>query len=308
MEQLLTLSRLKPWDEAAVCVCDSPLRSLHRGRTPAPKERLQGQRDVRHLQWLYGRLRFQWRSWLAEQQEQCKLLHKIHSCTIGSHTNPMIGHFSATEVDVMRQPENYKQETVLDSEAGDAQLHTVGDKGSPLPSADLGCCGISRILEELAECRKDLATLRGELRERATCRKRSCSGKVQAREQDQLGDGELRLAAEEAQEAAKLKLSGLGCHHGACSIRAPHGPYRLVFKGKRPTASKMDSGRSAAPGTAAAGGMAATDVIRELRKQEAALRTALEQRQEEARRKMHRAAEGLSHVLLIPPSERPSAR
>uniref|UniRef100_A0A8D2LD44 Tubulin epsilon and delta complex protein 1 domain-containing protein n=2 Tax=Varanus komodoensis TaxID=61221 RepID=A0A8D2LD44_VARKO len=249
----------------------------------------------------------------------------------------MIGHFSATEVDVMRQPENYKQllqsvesesarleaflewkplelvfwqwmETVLDSEAGDAQLHTVGDKGSPLPSADLGCCGISRILEELAECRKDLATLRGELRERATCRKRSCSGKVQAREQDQLGDGELRLAAEEAQEAAKLKLSGLGCHHGACSIRAPHGPYRLVFKGKRPTASKMDSGRSAAPGTAAAGGMAATDVIRELRKQEAALRTALEQRQEEARRKMHRAAEGLSHVLLIPPSERPSAR
>lgn len=33
--------------------------------------------DVRHLQWLMGKLRFRWRNLMASQQEQCALLGKV---------------------------------------------------------------------------------------------------------------------------------------------------------------------------------------------------------------------------------------
>lgn len=33
--------------------------------------------DVRHLQWLMGKLRFRWRTLMASQQEQCALLGKV---------------------------------------------------------------------------------------------------------------------------------------------------------------------------------------------------------------------------------------
>nr|XP_028588316.1 uncharacterized protein LOC114598612 isoform X2 [Podarcis muralis] len=93
--------------------CDTPLKSLQDGESLPPKSHMKDQRDVRYLQWLNGRLQFQWRKCHTEQQEQCKLLNKVHSYTIGSHTDPIIGHFSITEADVVRQPENYKQVILL---------------------------------------------------------------------------------------------------------------------------------------------------------------------------------------------------
>lgn len=33
--------------------------------------------DIRHLQWLMGKLRLQWRNLMAGQQEQCALLGKV---------------------------------------------------------------------------------------------------------------------------------------------------------------------------------------------------------------------------------------
>lgn len=33
--------------------------------------------DVRHLQWLMGKLQFRWRNLMASQQEQCALLGKV---------------------------------------------------------------------------------------------------------------------------------------------------------------------------------------------------------------------------------------
>lgn len=35
--------------------------------------------DIRHLQWLMGKLRFQWRKLITSQQEQCALLGKVLS-------------------------------------------------------------------------------------------------------------------------------------------------------------------------------------------------------------------------------------
>uniref|UniRef100_A0A663FA40 Tubulin epsilon and delta complex 1 n=1 Tax=Aquila chrysaetos chrysaetos TaxID=223781 RepID=A0A663FA40_AQUCH len=110
LEQLLARNRVKTGDETSVCTCEDDLPNSQTGTTErAPEYGLEDRVDVRYLQWLNGRLRFQWRSLHAQHQEQCKLLHKIHLFTSGSHMDQTLGHFSVTETDLVRQPENYKQ-------------------------------------------------------------------------------------------------------------------------------------------------------------------------------------------------------
>ncbi|KFM11656.1 Uncharacterized protein C14orf80, partial [Aptenodytes forsteri] len=105
LEQLLARNRVKTGDETSVCMV-SMFVSFY---LISPEYGLEDRVDVRYLQWLNGRLRFQWRSLHAQHQEQCKLLHKIHLFTSGSHMDQILGHFSVTETDLVRQPENYKQ-------------------------------------------------------------------------------------------------------------------------------------------------------------------------------------------------------
>ncbi|KFP76839.1 Uncharacterized protein C14orf80, partial [Acanthisitta chloris] len=106
LEQLLARNRVKTGDETSVCTV-SMCVPLH--LSLPIKCGMEDRVDVRYLQWLSGRLRFQWRSLHAQHQEQCKLLHKIHLFTSGSHVNQVLGHFSVTETDLIRQPENYTQ-------------------------------------------------------------------------------------------------------------------------------------------------------------------------------------------------------
>uniref|UniRef100_A0A8C4IYQ8 Tubulin epsilon and delta complex 1 n=1 Tax=Dromaius novaehollandiae TaxID=8790 RepID=A0A8C4IYQ8_DRONO len=110
LEQLLARNRVRTGDETSVCTCEDDLTNSQKGRTEiAPEYSLEDKVDVRYLQWLHGRLRFQWRSLHALHQEQSKLLHKIHLFTSGSHMDKILGHFSVTETELIRQPENYKQ-------------------------------------------------------------------------------------------------------------------------------------------------------------------------------------------------------
>lgn len=44
---------------------------------PAPGVEAEGCVDIRHLQWLTGKLRLRWRNLMAGQQEQCALLGKV---------------------------------------------------------------------------------------------------------------------------------------------------------------------------------------------------------------------------------------
>lgn len=44
-----------------------------------PRGEADGPVDIRHLQWLMGKLRFQWRNLITSQQEQCALLGKVLS-------------------------------------------------------------------------------------------------------------------------------------------------------------------------------------------------------------------------------------
>ncbi|KFV78665.1 Uncharacterized protein C14orf80, partial [Struthio camelus australis] len=110
LEQLLARNRIRTGDETSVCTVSMFVffHLIHLTEM-APEYYPEDKIDVRYLQWLNGRLRFQWRSLYALHQEQCKLLHKIHLFTSGSHMNKILGHFSVTETDLVRQPENYKQ-------------------------------------------------------------------------------------------------------------------------------------------------------------------------------------------------------
>ncbi|NIG60538.1 hypothetical protein BU61_4338 [Pontoporia blainvillei] len=71
-ERLLTQNRVQLGDEMPVCECEA----LASPGPPAPSVEADGCVDIRHLQWLMGKLRFRWRNLMASQQEQCALLGK----------------------------------------------------------------------------------------------------------------------------------------------------------------------------------------------------------------------------------------
>ncbi|XP_070602931.1 tubulin epsilon and delta complex protein 1 isoform X2 [Erythrolamprus reginae] len=329
MEKLLILNRFKLWDEAKVCMCNSPLKCLQDRKSLVSKANIKDQKDVQYLQWLNGCLKLQWRSYHSDQEEQCKLLHKVHFYTLGSHTDSVIGHFSVMEVNVGRQAERYKQllhflesdcsrieaflkwkpmeslywhwmETVLDMVIEDNQNQTMSYKGCLLPSSDLGCHGVSRIMEELDKCKKNLLSLHQELSEHITLRKLACYRKVRTR-QEKKGEEDFCIAVRKVQAIVELKFSGLMCSNSTSRSNKLHGPYRLIYKKKRLRDSKMDTIETAAPTKTISEGITASDVISFLKKQEARLKSQLKQQQEGDRQKIHKASKKLSQVLFIPP-------
>ncbi|XP_070602933.1 tubulin epsilon and delta complex protein 1 isoform X4 [Erythrolamprus reginae] len=309
--------------------CNSPLKCLQDRKSLVSKANIKDQKDVQYLQWLNGCLKLQWRSYHSDQEEQCKLLHKVHFYTLGSHTDSVIGHFSVMEVNVGRQAERYKQllhflesdcsrieaflkwkpmeslywhwmETVLDMVIEDNQNQTMSYKGCLLPSSDLGCHGVSRIMEELDKCKKNLLSLHQELSEHITLRKLACYRKVRTR-QEKKGEEDFCIAVRKVQAIVELKFSGLMCSNSTSRSNKLHGPYRLIYKKKRLRDSKMDTIETAAPTKTISEGITASDVISFLKKQEARLKSQLKQQQEGDRQKIHKASKKLSQVLFIPP-------
>nr|XP_060630312.1 tubulin epsilon and delta complex protein 1 isoform X1 [Anolis sagrei ordinatus] len=337
VKQSLALSRLKLWDETVVCMCDTAVKSMQIERNLDEAAHVKGHRDIRYLQWLNGQLEFHWRNCHTEQQEQCKLLHKVHSYTLGSNANPIIGHFSTTEVDVVRKPESYKQllhliesessrleaflkwksmeplywlwmETVLDSETKETKTQDVCNKDPLLLSADLYYPELNRTIEELDRLRADLMNLCEELHKLVIFKKHNHSSKVRAREQGQLIEGEFSRTTKRIEAAVALKLSDFQSHTHAYRIKKIHGPYRLVFKGKSLKTHKKDSIKSIAPNNAITGGITAEDVISDLKRQEARMKAELKGRQEESRKTLHEVAKSFSQMLVIPPMRKQKAR
>ncbi|XP_037691147.1 tubulin epsilon and delta complex protein 1-like isoform X2 [Choloepus didactylus] len=98
LERLLARTRVRLGDEVAVCEClgvstgclgtepdPCPLQcedlAFGRANTGLPALGLGSELhvDIRHVQWLMGKLRFQWRNLVSTQQEQCALLSKAGS-------------------------------------------------------------------------------------------------------------------------------------------------------------------------------------------------------------------------------------
>uniref|UniRef100_A0A2K5E622 Tubulin epsilon and delta complex 1 n=1 Tax=Aotus nancymaae TaxID=37293 RepID=A0A2K5E622_AOTNA len=100
-EQMLAQTRVPLGDEMTVCQCEA----LASPGPPAPQVRAEEPVDVRHVQWLMGKLRFRWRQLVSSQQEQCSLLSKIHQYTRGCHGDQSLGHLSVAEAEMLRDPE-----------------------------------------------------------------------------------------------------------------------------------------------------------------------------------------------------------
>ncbi|KAM9130020.1 tubulin epsilon and delta complex protein 1 isoform 3-T3 [Pangshura tecta] len=263
LERLLTVNRVKIGDEASVCTCEDNNSNSWKNRTKiALKPCLKREVDVRYLQWLTGRLRFQWRSLHVDHEEQCKLLHKIHSYTSGCHMDQTIGHFSVTETDLIRQPDSYKQLLqLLESETSRLQAFLEWKRLEPV----------------------------------------YWHWMVKSRERTLPDETEFCAAVRTITEAVKLKLSDLK-YHCAHKKNGMHGLYRLVFKDKH-SAGKTGflSSVSKEPITNVVN---ATEVISELKMEEATLKRELKQLQEECRHKLDEIAEGLVGVICIPPMKR----
>ncbi|XP_069718565.1 tubulin epsilon and delta complex protein 1 [Phaenicophaeus curvirostris] len=329
LEQLLAHNRVKTGDETSVCTCEDDQRSSQKGTTETPPEYgLEGTVDVRYLQWLNGRLRFQWQGLHAQHQEQCSLLHKIHLFTSGSHMDQILGHFSLTETDLVRHPENYKQllqilesetrqleaflewkqlepvywqwmETVLDNmveegAAGESQDTCVAK--IRLPKVTSHCPWADSLTGQIDRLSKDLWTLRDQLHKLVTHQKALWFEKVKTREKE-LQKEEFSATARKIQESVELKLLDL-TYLCAPPKKTKHGSCRLVFRSKHP-ASKMGFSESVAKEPVPA--ISATEVIRELQMREASLEREMKQLQEECRQRLDKIAEGLDGVICISP-------
>ncbi|NXS62378.1 TEDC1 protein, partial [Brachypteracias leptosomus] len=329
LEQLLARNRVKTGDETSVCTCEDDLPISQKGTTEiAPECGPEDRVDVRYLQWLNGRLRFQWRSLHAQHQEQCKLLHKIHLFTSGSHMDQILGHFSVTETDLVGQPENYKQllqllesetmqleaflqwkqlepvywqwmETVLDNAVEEGNMCESQDahiEKSELPKVTSCCPWADRLTGQIDRLSRDLMTLHDQLHKLVTHRKASWCEKVKTRKEELQKEG-FSATARKIQKSVELKLLDL-THLCAQKKNKMHGSCRLVFRSKHP-ASNTGLGRSVSKEPASA--VSATEMIRELQMREASLERELKQLQEECRRRLDEIAEGLDGVICISP-------
>ncbi|NWV10140.1 TEDC1 protein, partial [Ptilonorhynchus violaceus] len=329
LEQLLARNRVQTGDETSVCTCEDDMPNSQEGATgTAPEGGLEDRVDVRYLQWLNGRLRFQWRTLHAQHQEQCKLLHKIHLFTSGSHIDQILGHFSVTETDLIRQPENYKQllqllesetmqleaflewkqlepvywqwmETVLDNMAEEeitCESQDAHVEKRKLPEVTSCCPWADNLTGQMDRLSRELLALQDQLHQLVTRRKAAWWEKVTAREKELQKEG-FSATARKIQEGVELKLRGLA------SLCAPkqnkmHGSCRLVLRNKHP-ASNRGFGQSVSKEPVSA--VSAAEVIRELQMREGSLQRELEQLREECRHRLDEIAEGLEGVICVSP-------
>ncbi|NXG48339.1 TEDC1 protein, partial [Psilopogon haemacephalus] len=329
VEKLLARNRVKTGDEISVCTCEDDLPNSQKSATEiAPEYGLEDRVDVRYLQWLNGRLRFQWQSLHAQQQEQCKLLHKIHLLTSGSHVDQNLRHLSVTEMDLVRQPEKCNQllqllesetmqleaflewkklepvywqwmETVLDSVAEEGSTCESQDaqvQQSSLAKVSPCCPWADSLTGQIERLSRDLMTLHDHLHKLVTHQRAAWCEKVKTRKEELQKEG-FPAIARQIQESVELKLLDL-THRCAPNKNKAHGSCRLVFRSKHP-ASKRGFSRSVSKEPVST--VSATEVIRELQMREASLERELRQLQEECRQRLDEIAKGLNGVICISP-------
>ncbi|XP_011376014.1 uncharacterized protein C14orf80 homolog isoform X2 [Pteropus vampyrus] len=302
LERLLAQTRVRLGDEMPVCECEA----LSPGR-PAPRveaDSCVGCVDVRHLQWLMGKLRFRWRNLMASQQEQCALLGKIHSYTRGCHGDHSLGHLSITETELLRDPECSRQ--LLQSlERENARLEAALEWRRREPvfwqwmDTVLGACppeapqptsvpGVREHgVDELTLLVRELQALQEELQAAAEARRAAWAARA-ARVGGQGPDWDTAQRA--AREAVAQELAALrqAWERGG-GLAQPHGPHRLV---------RSEAGLPAGPGLRAA------EVIGALRSQEACLEVTLHQLQGRCRQELARLARAKPGLIWIPPPGR----
>ncbi|XP_065762548.1 tubulin epsilon and delta complex protein 1 isoform X2 [Muntiacus reevesi] len=303
-ERLLTQSHVRLGDEMPVCECEA----LASPGPPAPRVEAEGSVDIRHLQWLMGKLRLRWRNLMAGQQEQCALLGKIHSYTRGCHSDRSLGHLSVTETELLRDPEGGRQllqrletenarleaalewrhrelvfwrwmDTVLDTCPLEASPPTLLPR---IPEPGAAAAGLP--VRELQALQEELRALQEELREAVEARRAAWQAAVG-------GHGpEWRAARRALHVAVTQDLAALQRAWDQSKAQArPHGPRRLVR-----TEARVPGGP----------GLWATEVTEVLRAREACLEAMLRQLQGQCRQELARLAGVRPGLIWVPPPTR----
>ncbi|XP_047651110.1 tubulin epsilon and delta complex protein 1 isoform X3 [Phacochoerus africanus] len=291
LEQLLAQSRVRLGDEMPVCECEA----LASPGPPAPGMGEAGHVDIRHLQWLMGKLRFRWRNLMASQQEQCALLGQIHLYTRGCHSDRSLGHLSVTETELLRDPEGGRQ-LLRRLESENARLEAALEWRRREQDTVLGASQPTFLprspepgARELEPVARELQALWEQLQEAVEARRAAWEAR---HPQLQVGDrGPAWSAARRAlDEVVGRDLAALQrAWEPGGGLTQPHGPRRLVRTEAR------------APGGP---GLRASEVIEALRTQEAHLEVVLRQLQGHCRQELARLARALPGLIWIPPPGR----
>ncbi|XP_012326539.2 tubulin epsilon and delta complex protein 1 isoform X1 [Aotus nancymaae] len=302
-EQMLAQTRVPLGDEMTVCQCEA----LASPGPPAPQVRAEEPVDVRHVQWLMGKLRFRWRQLVSSQQEQCSLLSKIHQYTRGCHGDQSLGHLSVAEAEMLRDPEggqqllrtleceNRRLEAVLAWRRTELVfwrwMDTVLDTCAPgAPAATSQGTFLPRIPEhrggELELVAWELRALQEELQEAAERRRAAWEAEAGG-----CGRGpEWSAVRRASREAVETELGALRRRWEQDRDPAqPHGPRRLVRR---------------EDGAAGDRDLRAAEVIRTLRSQEVCLEAVLRQLQGQCRQELARLAGALPGLIWILPPGR----
>uniref|UniRef100_A0A2K6QVS5 Tubulin epsilon and delta complex 1 n=1 Tax=Rhinopithecus roxellana TaxID=61622 RepID=A0A2K6QVS5_RHIRO len=269
-EQMLAQTRVPLGDEMTVCQCDA-LASLG---PPAPHMETEGPVDVRHVQWLMGKLRFRWRQLVSSQQEQCALLSKLlRTLEQENRRLEAVLAWRRTELVFWQW-----MDTVLGTCAPEAPA--AASQPTFLPWVPE--CGDG----ELELVVRELQTLEEELREAAERRRVAWEAKARG-----CGRGpEWSATRRASQETVEKELGALQRRWEQDSGPAQaHGPHRLVRR---------------EDGAAGDRDLRAAELIRTLRSQEACLEAMLHQLQGQCRQELARVAGALPGLIWIPPPGR----
>ncbi|XP_025247871.1 tubulin epsilon and delta complex protein 1 isoform X5 [Theropithecus gelada] len=269
-EQMLAQTRVPLGDEMTVCQCEA-LASLG---PPAPHMEAEGPVDVRHVQWLMGKLRFRWRQLVSSQQEQCALLSKLlrtleresrrlEAVLAWRRAEPVFWQWMDTVLGTCtpEAPAAASQPTFLPwvPECGDGELELVV---------------------------RELQTLEEELREAVERRRVAWEAKARG-----CGRGpEWSATRRASRETVEKELGALQrCWEQDSGPAPAHGPHRLVRR---------------EDGAAGDRDLRAAELIRTLRSQEACLEAVLRQLQGQCRQELARLAGALPGLIWILPPGR----
>ncbi|KAM9092541.1 tubulin epsilon and delta complex protein 1 isoform 3-T3 [Megaptera novaeangliae] len=263
-ERLLAQNRVQLGDEMHVCECEA----LASPGPPAPSVEADGCVDIRHLQWLMGKLRFRWRNLMASQQEQCALLGKLLRRLQRENARLQAA------LEWRRRELVFWQwmDTVLDACPPEASRPTFLPR---IPTPGAGA------LEPLV---RELQALQGELREAVEARRAAWEAGVGGR------GPEWSAARTALREAVGQDLAALrrACERGG-GLAQPHGPRRLV---------RTEAGAPGGPG------LRAPEVIEALRSREARLEVVLRRLQGQCRQELARLVGALPGLVWILPPGR----
>nr|XP_020830518.1 uncharacterized protein C14orf80 homolog isoform X2 [Phascolarctos cinereus] len=273
-ERFLYLNCVYQGDDAWICSCKDlasypvPLALSCKGRV-----------DIRYVQWLLGKLRFQWRSLYASQQEQCTLLNKMLQ-QLESENSCLEAFLEWKHMELV-----YWQwmDTVLD--ANPIGIPNADKQDVFLPEI-LQYCSPKYLTGEMDRVQKNLEALRQRLQETVNQQRAAWHTKVSRCSQRLPRLPELSTAMmKEIQKTVECELAAL---EQGCGVKSwSHRLQRLVFR---------EAGEPSHSGT-----HQMTKVIQVLRREEASLEKTFRRLQEECQQELAILARGLEGVIWILP-------